>query len=94
MLEAVKRALDLTTDYYDGEIGELINAALQDMRATAGIVAATEDSEDPLILHAVKLYAQAHFKNPSNYDQLSAAYEALKGSLQKTTGFTDWSDGA
>lgn len=92
MLAAVKRALDLTISLYDIELSELIQAALLDLRATAGIATATSGSEDPLILHAVKLYVIAHFKKPDNYDQLLKAYEDLKGSLQKTTGYTDWGD--
>jgi hypothetical protein len=93
MLDAVKRTLDITITAYDTELTELIAAALQDLRATAGVVAATPDSTDPLILAAVKLYCQMRFKQPANYAELERAYNDIKGSLQKATGYTDWGDG-
>lgn len=90
MLEAVKRAFPLTTNFYDEELQSLIDAALADL-GLAGV-----DSSlitDPLIIQAVKTYVRANFKNPDNYDRLIASYESQKGSLQIATGYTDWGDG-
>ena len=89
MLEAVKRALSLTTSMYDQELTDLIAAALMDLHI-AGITEYAED--DPLVLQAVKTYCRAHFKSPDNYDQLLASYESQKGMLQIATGYTDWGD--
>lgn len=89
MLEAVKRALSLTTTAYDEELQELIDAALADL-GLAGI----DNSliSDPLIIQAVKTYCRAHFKSPDDYDRLIASYDAQKGQLQIATGYTDWGD--
>lgn len=89
MLEAVKRAFPLTTNFYDEELQSLIDAALADL-GLAGV-----DSSlitDPLIIQAVKTYVRAKFKSPDNYDQLWASYESQKGQLQIATGYTDWGD--
>lgn len=87
MLEAVKRALSLTTSAYDAELTDLINAALLDLQI-AGVTGYPEN--DPLVLQAVKTYVRAHFKSPDDYDRLAAAYDAQKGALQIATGYTDW----
>jgi len=89
MLEAVKRALSLTTTAYDEELQELIDAALADL-GLAGI----DNSliSDPLIIQAVKTYCRAHFKSPDDYDKLIESYNAQKGQLQIATGYTDWGD--
>lgn len=89
MLEAVKRALSLTTSLYDEELTDLIAAAVMDLQI-AGITEYAEN--DPLVLQAVKTYVRAHFKSPDNYDQLLASYESQKGALQIATGYTDWGD--
>ena len=89
MLAAVKRALRLTTDAYDDELSELIQAALADLQVTAGVITPDQDS---LVLMAVKTYCRAHFGSPDDYDQLVASYEAQKGALRIATGYTDWGD--
>lgn len=89
MLEAVKRALRLTTDAYDDELSELIQAALRDL----GIAGVTEYEEnDVLVLNAVKTYCKCNFGHPEDYDRLMASYEAQKGAMQIATGYTDWGD--
>ena len=89
MLEAVKRALCLTTGIYDEEIAELIDAARYDLHIAG--VDSTLDS-DPLIAQAIKTYCRAHFKSPDDYDRLAASYEAQKGALQIASGYTDGGD--
>lgn len=90
MLAAVKRALHLSTDAYDEEIQELIQAALADLRVTAGVT--TETENDPLVIMAVKTYCRAHFGSPDDYAQLATSYESQKGALRIATGYTDWGD--
>lgn len=91
MLDAVKRALRLTTDVYDAELQELIAAALLDL----GIAGVTEyETDDPLVLNAVKTYCRMHFGSPDDYDRLAAAYDTQKGQLQIATGYTDWGEDA
>lgn len=57
MLEAVKAALGIASDVYDGEFTQLINSAKADLQL-AGIVV-IEDT-DPLIITAVSSYCQAN----------------------------------
>lgn len=89
MLDAVKRALRLTTTVYDAELTELIQAALRDL----GIAGVTEYAEeDPLVLNAVKTYCKLHFGHPDDFDRLLVSYESQKGQMQIATGYTDWGD--
>lgn len=90
MLEAVKKALCLTTEIYDEELLDLIDAAKLDLKI-AGVEA---DERDPLVMQAVKTYCRLHFKSPDDYDRLLASYESQKGQMQIATGYTDWGDGA
>lgn len=57
MLEAVKRALGIRSNAYDGELETLILSAKADL-GLAGIRAA--DDADPLIITAVVCYCQAN----------------------------------
>jgi hypothetical protein len=91
MLEAVKKALAITVNAYDDEIDDLIAAALADL-GLAGVDSSLVES--PLIIQAVKTYCRAHFKSPSDYDRLKAAYDEQKAQLATATGYTDWGDGS
>lgn len=88
MLEAVKLALAITVDDFDSEIGDLIQAAIYDLK-TNGVNALTMQ-DDPLIIQAVKTYCRAHFHSPADYDRLLAAYEEQKGHLMQCTGYTEF----
>ena len=87
MLEKVKLALRITTTAFDGEISDLIAAAIADLRI-AGIVSLEET--DPLIIRAVTTYCRANFGSPDEYDRLKGAYDEQKAQLQIATGYTDW----
>ena len=58
MLNKVKQSLRITHSELDGEISNLIDAAMMDL-SISGIVKFSEN--DPLILRAVTLYAKANF---------------------------------
>lgn len=58
MLAKIKQSLRITHDELDGEISDLIEAAMMDL-SISGIVKFPEN--DPLILRAVTLYAKANF---------------------------------
>lgn len=89
MLEKVKLALRITTVAFDGEIENLIAAALADLDI-AGVVNA--DEADPLILRAVITYCKANFGEPDEYDRLKSAYDEQKAQLQMATNYTDWGE--
>lgn len=90
MLEKVKLALRITTTAFDGEIQDLMAAALADL-GIAGVKAA--DPEDPLMVRAVVTYCRANFGSPEEYDRLKAAYDEQKAQLQMATGYTEWGEG-
>lgn len=89
LLAAVRLSMGITVGAYDMEIGGLIEAAILDLQLALG---QTVDTNDPLIIQAIKTYCRMSFRSPADYDRLRASYEAQKGQLQITTGYTDWGD--
>lgn len=87
MLESTKLALRITTDAFDSELEDLIEAGLMDL-GIAGVIA--DDVDDPLVKRAVITYVKMHFGEPDAYDRLRESYESQKGQLQIATGYTDW----
>ena len=83
ILDDVKVALRVaaTTTTFDGEIGELITAALADLKM-AGVVADKGVSTDTLVKRAVITYCKAYFgyDNPDS-DRLAESYLMLKQHL-------------
>lgn len=92
MLRAVKLALAITVDDFDSEIGDLIQAALYDLKTNG--VDALNMQDDPLVVQAVKTYVRAHFHSPADYDRLLSAYEEQKGHLMNCTGYTVFEEAA
>ncbi len=87
MLEKVKLALRIVTNDFDGELNDLITAALLDM-GVAGV--AEPDDTDALIIRAVITYCRLNFGAPEDYDRLKASYDEQKAQLSTCTGYTDW----
>lgn len=89
MLERVKMALRITTDVFDSELEDLIEAAYLDL-GIAGV--ATVTASDFLIIRAVITYCKMNWGEPSdrNYDALKASYDEQKAQLATATGYTDW----
>ena len=87
MINQVKRALRITTDVFDDEIGDMIDAAIADM----GIAGVTNDNiGDPLVRQAVITYCKCHFGQPDDYDRLKASYDEQKAQMSMATGYTTW----
>lgn len=89
MLEKVKLALRITTDAFNSELSDLIDAALLDM-GIAGVT--NDDTQDALIIRAVITYCKMHFGQPDDYDRLKSSYDEQKAQLSMATGYTTWTE--
>ena len=87
MIERVKLALRITTNAFDQEIADLIDAALKDL-GIAGVT--NDDITDPLIIRAVVTYCKCNFGQPDDYDRLKASYDEQKAQMSMATGYTTW----
>ena len=86
-INSVKTALRITTDAYDAELAELIEAAQLDL-GVAGVI--VPDELDALVTRAVVTYCKMSFGLPEDYDRLKRAYDEQKAQLVTCTGYTDW----
>lgn len=96
MLDKVKKALRISTDAFDSELRDLIQAAYTDM-GIAGVVV-PDNSEDEssentnaIITRAVITFCKMSFGLPEDYDKLKRSYDEQKAQLSNATGYTDWS---
>lgn len=85
VLQKVKLALRISHNALDGDILDNISACIKDLE-NAGLYSV--DAQDPMILNAVKMYCRAMYTDKTeDTDAWLRRYEALKGSLQMTTGY-------
>lgn len=89
MLEKVKLALRITTDAFNSELTELIEAAQIDL-GIAGVVVPNEI--DAIVSRAIITYCKLNFGEPDEYDRLKASYNEQKAQLSMATGYTVWTD--
>lgn len=89
MLEKVKLALRITTDAFDSELNDLINAAQMDL-GIAGVV--IPDEIDAIVSRAITTYCKLNFGEPDDYDRLKRSYDEQKAQLSMATGYTVWID--
>ena len=89
ILAAVKIALRITTNSFDAELAELIEAGQADLRL-AGII--NLDTSDPLVRRAVITYCRLNFGQPDDYDRLKASYDEQKRQMGMATGYTRWTE--
>lgn len=84
-----KMALRVTTNAYDTQIGDLLDASAVDLH-----IAGVEIPEQygPIVETAKITYVALHFGEPDNYDKLKASYDEQKAQLATATGYTDWGD--
>lgn len=88
LIDTCKMALRVTTDAYDAEITEYIEAAKLDL----GIAGVETTVADSLVNTAILTYVRMRFGAPANYDKLKAAYDEQKAQMMMATGYTDWGD--
>lgn len=89
MLDKVKMALRITTDAYNDELNDLIDAAQLDL-GIAGVVLPSE--LDALCTKAVVTYCKMSFGLPEDYDRLKMSYDEQKAQLITATGYTNWGE--
>lgn len=89
MIDKVKLALRITTNAFDDEIADLVEAALKDL-GIAGVT--NDDTTDPLIIRAVVTYCKCNFGQPDDYDRLKASYDEQKAQMSMATGYTTWTE--
>ena len=98
MLDKVKLALRLSGTALDGEVSDLINAAIADLRLVGINIPAEAGSSsktlgDPLLDRAVVLYAKAEFGFNDDAERYRNAYDYLKCALSLTADYTEESEG-
>lgn len=86
-IAAAKKARRITTNAYDSQISDLLDAAALDL-GVAGVVIPT--SAGLLVQTAKITYFLMHFGEPANYAELKASYDEQKAQLASCTGYTDW----
>lgn len=89
MLTKVKLALRITTDVFDTELEDMIEAAYLDL-GIAGVE--NTAASDFLIIRAVITYCKMNWGEPDdrNYARLKASYDEQKAQMATATGYTDW----
>lgn len=96
LLDKVKTAVRITTNAYDEELTDLINAAFDDLKIVniSPDLLTTEEGEAellPLIQRAVITYCRVNFGEPEEYDRLKASYDEQKAQLLMNSAYTEWS---
>lgn len=90
ILDKVKLALRITTDDFDTELTDMINACLADL----GIAGVTEtDTTNALLIRAICTYCKYHFGDVNTAEMLErikASYDEQKAQMQMATGYTNW----
>lgn len=96
MLDKVKLALRISTDTFDEELTDLIEAAKLDL-GVAGVrnsdLEPGDASTDALISRAIVLYCKLYFGEPptaEHWNHLKLAYDEQKAQLSMASGYTDW----
>jgi len=89
MLTKVKLALRITTNAYDSELTDLIEAAKIDLGIAGVNVPQTIDA---IVGRAIITYCKVHFGEPDDVDRLKASYDEQKAQLSMNSAYTDWGE--
>ena len=88
MLEDVKRALRVSTAYFDADVQDLIDAAKADL-VLSGVLSAKIVDTDSLIKRAVILYSKSNFGLDNvDSEKYMASYTSLKVHLTLSQEYT------
>lgn len=89
LIDSVKTALRISATAFDGEIGDLIAAARQDLILSGVLPEKAGSDDDPLIKRAISVYVKAHFGyDNSDHERLLSAYDMLKSHLTLAGDYT------
>ena len=89
MLAKVKLALRITTNAYDSELTDLIEAAKIDLGIAGVNVPQTIDA---IVGRAIITYCKVHFGEPDDVERLKASYDEQKAQLSMNSSYTDWGE--
>lgn len=96
LLDSVKVACRVTSDAFDAELSELIEAATADIGITDVSKAVLEDDLPPLVIQAIKTYCRIHFPydgmDETTMNRLKASYDEQKAQLLMSSPYTEWGD--
>ena len=89
-----KLLLRLHVNAFDDEIGDLIDAAADDLISRNAIQESQLSGSTiaPLIKRAILTYVRAYFGTPEDPERLKADYDEQKATLMMTSGYTDWGE--
>lgn len=82
MLEKVKVALKITTNDFDSELTDMIDAATIDL-GLAGVENTL--STDALVIRAICTYCRLNWGSPADYDKLKASYDEQKAQMSMSS---------
>lgn len=91
LLTKIKNSLRVTHTALDGDIEDTMAACVADLRV-CGVQVPDElnESIDPLLLNAVKLYCKAGYTDdPNKAARFQAGYDALKSCLMMAEGYRE-----
>ena len=89
ILNTVRLALRITTEAFDVELTNLINAGMSDL-GIAGVNGENVALTDPLTMQAIITYCKMNFGEPDEYDRLKKSYDEQKAQMSMATGWTRW----
>lgn len=98
MLQKLKNALQISSDVFDDELNDLIEAAVIDLHLAGANNDTTikVDSTDAIVIRAIISYCCFHFEqihgDLKRAESLKAAYYEQKSMLGTATGYTTWGD--
>lgn len=86
-LAKIKLSMRIITELFDGELYDLIDAAMLDL----GIAGVSNTAlSDALVLRAVTTYCRLNFGQPDDYERIKASYDEQKAQLRTATNYTVW----
>lgn len=91
ILTKVRMALRITTEAFDEELTDLIDAGLLDL-GIAGVDGEKAVTTNPLTLRAVVTYCKMNFGEPDEFDRLKKSYDEQKAQMSMATGWTTWTN--